>query len=146
MWMDDNIKICKQICLVLVHCKVRANSQLFRTSSTPTPQPSQQEHQKQQHQGPHPQPPKEFNTATVCKIGQVRTLLDMLQCRTGTYDAGRYLSFLSWSLQETVQDIVARIHEVFSYLKTLPPPIGSAATGTVACSNLVIKELKTWMR
>merc|ERR1719273_3083610 len=42
-------------------------------------------------------PPNPINTATVCKIGQ-----------------------------ETVQEIVGRTQEVFSYLKSLQPPVGNA--------------------
>ena len=46
------------------------------------------------------QPPqqKEINTAMVCRIGQ-----------------------------ETVQEIISRTHEVFSYLRVLQPPYGSQA-------------------
>ena len=50
------------------------------------------------------QPPqaKEINTAMVCRIGQ-----------------------------ETVQEIVSRTHEVFSYLRQLQPPYGSTMAGNV---------------
>merc|ERR1719330_276827 len=44
-----------------------------------------------------PQQQKEINTAMVCRIGQ-----------------------------ETVQEIISRTHEVFSYLRVLQPPYGSA--------------------
>ncbi|CAB4057212.1 MED30 [Lepeophtheirus salmonis] len=47
-------------------------------------------------QPPQQQQTKEINTATVCRIGQ-----------------------------ETVQEIVSRIQDVFSYLKSLQPPVGS---------------------
>ena len=43
---------------------------------------------------------KEINTATVCRIGQ-----------------------------ETIQEIVIRIQEVFSYLKSLQPPVGAPIQG-----------------
>ena len=62
--------------------------------------PNQQ--QQQQPLAPPPsqqQQSKEINTATVCRIGQ-----------------------------ETVQEIVGRIQEVFNYLKTLQPPVGNPAT------------------
>ena len=66
-------------------------------------QPNQQPlpQQQQQHQQPPPpqQQSREINTATVCKIGQ-----------------------------ETVQEIVGRIQEVFNYLKTLQPPVGNPNT------------------
>merc|ERR1719322_889350 len=68
-------------------------------ASQPNQQPLPQ--QQQQHQQPPPpqQQSREINTATVCKIGQ-----------------------------ETVQEIVGRIQEVFNYLKTLQPPVGNPNT------------------
>eukprot|EP00095_Tigriopus_kingsejongensis_P005528 maker-scaffold282_size228295-snap-gene-1.26 protein:Tk05528 transcript:maker-scaffold282_size228295-snap-gene-1.26-mRNA-1 annotation:"mediator of rna polymerase ii transcription subunit 30-like isoform x1" len=68
-------------------------------ATTPNPQPGQGPGSGTAGSGPPPQGGnKEFNTATVCRIGQ-----------------------------ETVQEIVSRIQEVFSYLKSLQPPIGAPA-------------------
>ena len=62
-----------------------------------TPSDQQQQQQPQQPATPQqPQQPKEINTAMVCRIGQ-----------------------------ETVQEIVGRTHEVFSYLRDIQPPYGS---------------------
>merc|ERR1711976_356635 len=64
--------------------------------------PNSDQQQQQQPATPStPQPPpqqKEINTAMVCRIGQ-----------------------------ETVQEIISRTHEVFSYLRVLQPPYGSQA-------------------
>merc|ERR1712037_753316 len=56
-----------------------------------------------------PQQQKEINTAMVCRIGQ-----------------------------ESVQDIISRTHEVFSYLRVLQPPYGSA----VADKNFHDKQIR----
>ena len=53
--------------------------------------------QQQQPTQQQPAQKQDLNTATICRIGQ-----------------------------ETVQEIIGRTHEVFSYLKTLQPPVGSA--------------------
>lgn len=74
------------------------------TPSSPSvaPQtPNSDQQQQQQPATPTPQQPpqqKEINTAMVCRIGQ-----------------------------ETVQEIISRTHEVFSYLRVLQPPYGSSA-------------------
>ena len=63
------------------------------------PIPQQQQQQQHQQQPTQQQQSREINTATVCKIGQ-----------------------------ETVQEIVGRIQEVFNYLRTLQPPVGNPTT------------------
>jgi len=81
-----------------------------------TPGNSAPDQQQQQQQPATPntpqQPPqqqKEINTAMVCRIGQ-----------------------------ESVQDIISRTHEVFSYLRVLQPPYGSA----VADKNFHDKQIR----
>ena len=68
-------------------------------SCPPNQQPLPQQQQQHQQQPTQQQQSKEINTATVCRIGQ-----------------------------ETVQEIVGRIQEVFNYLKTLQPPVGNPTT------------------
>merc|ERR1719219_845066 len=67
---------------------------------TPNSVPDQQQQQQPATPNTPQQPPqqKEINTAMVCRIGQ-----------------------------ETVQEIISRTHEVFSYLRVLQPPYGSQA-------------------
>ena len=69
------------------------------SSCPPNQQPLPQQQQQHQQQPTQQQQSREINTATVCKIGQ-----------------------------ETVQEIVGRIQEVFNYLKTLQPPVGNPTT------------------
>jgi len=83
---------------------------------TPGNSAPDQQQQQQQPATPNPntpqQPPqqqKEINTAMVCRIGQ-----------------------------ETVQEIISRTHEVFSYLRVLQPPYGSA----VADKNFHEKQIR----
>ncbi len=64
------------------------------------PQQQQPGQAQPQPQQPQQQQGKDINTATVCRIGQ-----------------------------ETVQEIVGRIQEVFSYLKNLQPPVGNPNAG-----------------
>ncbi len=63
-------------------------------------QQQNQQNQQQQHTQQQQQQKGEINTATVCKIGQ-----------------------------ETVQEIVGRIQEIFSYMKVLAPPVGAPNQG-----------------
>merc|ERR1712037_449448 len=75
--------------------------------------PDQQQQQQQPSTPNTPQQPpqqrKEINTAMVCRVGQ-----------------------------ESVQDIISRTHEVFSYLRVLQPPYGSA----VADKNFHDKQIR----
>ena len=68
-------------------------------TNQPNQQPLPQQQQQHQQQPTQQQQSREINTATVCKIGQ-----------------------------ETVQEIVGRIQEVFNYLRTLQPPVGNPTT------------------
>ncbi|XP_044272476.1 mediator of RNA polymerase II transcription subunit 30 [Tribolium madens] len=74
----------------LQHHAMQANqSQMVQQGGTAAPAPQIQAQQQQQQS-------KEFNTASLCRIGQ-----------------------------ETVQDIVSRTQEVFQTLKTIQPPNGT---------------------
>ncbi|XP_057326411.1 mediator of RNA polymerase II transcription subunit 30-like [Microplitis mediator] len=75
----------------------QVQSQIQQQQPQPPQQPAQQQPQQQQQQN------KEYNTVSICKLGQ-----------------------------ETVQDIVSRALEVFQILKVIHPPNGTSQSATAA--------------